>query len=388
MAPSTARWSMDQGQRHGGADGDLVTVHDWLAGRFAGGENRRLERGDHRGELPDALHSQVADGEGGAGELVRGEPAGPCPGGEIVRLAGDLSERLAIGVTDDGNDEPVIDGDRDADADVPVAQDAGLAPETFTSGWAASATAQALASRSVTRFLMSAARRSPACARNGAACPRRPRRSGRSAGPRGRGLRSCWRGSAGCASRHVSPRGRGLHDEAVRRGVAPRAPGRRVLAADGLAAHVAHPFRGKQRQHVAAVQVTGRLLPEGAVQLFACRCPGGDGHHIGDRPDRDRYPDRRPVELPGQAGQRLQRGHGADPCRSPAGQARRPRQPRNSQSSCGPHPLFMRTAAAPCPAWPARFFCYLPAGGGESGSAGGVSVWVSDREAVPDLMCG
>jgi hypothetical protein len=33
-------------------------------------------------------------------------------------------------------------------------------------------------------------------------------------------------------------------------------------------------------------------------------------------------------------------------------------------------------------------FRYSSAGGRSSGSAGGVSVWLSDREAAPDLMCG
>ena len=44
-----------------------------------------------------------------------------------------------------------------------------------------------------------------------------------------------------------------------------------------------------------------------------------------------------------------------------------------------------RTRAVP--PWSARF-CYSPAGGGESGRVGGVSVWLMDREAAPDLMCG
>ena len=35
-----------------------------------------------------------------------------------------------------------------------------------------------------------------------------------------------------------------------------------------------------------------------------------------------------------------------------------------------------------------RSFRYSPAAGGEIGPAGGLSVWVSDREAAPDLMCG
>src|SRR5689334_5180911 len=117
-----------QGQRHGGGDGDLVADHDGLADGFADGEDGGLRRVDDRGELADPVHAEVADGERAIGELVRGELAGPRPGGEVVCLAGDLGEGFAVGVADDGDDEPVIDGDRDADVDVAVPQDAGLVP--------------------------------------------------------------------------------------------------------------------------------------------------------------------------------------------------------------------------------------------------------------------
>jgi hypothetical protein len=73
-----------------------------------------------------------------------------------VCLAGDLGERLAGGVADDGDDEPVVEGDRDVDVDVAVPQDAGLVPRGVDLGWAVSAIAQARVSRSVTMILTSA----------------------------------------------------------------------------------------------------------------------------------------------------------------------------------------------------------------------------------------
>src|SRR5204863_5109709 len=89
-----------QGERHGGGDGDLVVAHDRLADGFADGEDGGLRRVDDGGELADAGHGEDADGVGAAGQFVRGELAGPRAGGEVVRLAGDLGERLAAGVAD------------------------------------------------------------------------------------------------------------------------------------------------------------------------------------------------------------------------------------------------------------------------------------------------
>ena len=128
MAPSTARWSMDRVSVMVVAIVTWVAAYDGLADSFADGEDGSLRRVDDGGELADAVDAEVADGEGTAGQLVRGELAGPCPGGQVVCLAGDLGQGLAVGVADNGDDEPVVDGDRDADADVAVPQDAGLVP--------------------------------------------------------------------------------------------------------------------------------------------------------------------------------------------------------------------------------------------------------------------
>ncbi len=66
-------------------------------------------------------------------QLVRGELAGSCPGGKVACLAGDLGEGLAVGVADDGNDEPVIEGDRDADAALHCARRASRLPMSGSS---------------------------------------------------------------------------------------------------------------------------------------------------------------------------------------------------------------------------------------------------------------
>src|SRR5690606_7081586 len=76
-----------------------------------------------RGELVDAVHAQVADGERAAAELVRGELPGAGAIGEVVGRGGDLAEALAVGVAHDRDDEPVVEGDGDADVDVAVADD-------------------------------------------------------------------------------------------------------------------------------------------------------------------------------------------------------------------------------------------------------------------------
>src|SRR5690242_16072089 len=55
-------------------------------------------------------------------------------------------------------------------------------------------------------------------------------------------------------------RARILQDELAGADVAPRAPGRRVLPADGLAAHLAHPFSSEQRHHVTAADDPGQPL--------------------------------------------------------------------------------------------------------------------------------
>ena len=74
-------------------------------------------------------------------------------------------------VRDDRDDEAVVDGDRDADADVAVPPDGVSCHEALTSGCAASAVTQAGISRSVTLILTSAPRRSLACARNASSWP-------------------------------------------------------------------------------------------------------------------------------------------------------------------------------------------------------------------------
>jgi hypothetical protein len=148
-----------QGQGHRGADRDLVTVHDGLADGFADGEDGGLRRVDDGGELTDAVHAEVADGEGDADEFVRGELACPCPGGEVARFAGDLGERLAVGVRVTGTMSPSSLATAMPTLTWRCWRMRVSSQETLISGWAYSAVAQARVSKSVTVILTSAPRR-------------------------------------------------------------------------------------------------------------------------------------------------------------------------------------------------------------------------------------
>src|SRR5690606_33465414 len=87
--------------------------------------------------LVDAVHAEVADGEGPVGELLGGELLVLGAGGEGADLSGDLEDALAVGVADDGRDEAVGDGDGDGDVGDLVVGDGPVDPGGVDAGDAA-----------------------------------------------------------------------------------------------------------------------------------------------------------------------------------------------------------------------------------------------------------
>ncbi len=105
---------------HHRAHDDLAVADHGPRLERADGEDRRLRRVDHRDEALDAVHAEVGDGERAARELGRGDRAGADPLGDRARLAGDLADRLGVGVEHGRHHERVLAGDRDADVDARV----------------------------------------------------------------------------------------------------------------------------------------------------------------------------------------------------------------------------------------------------------------------------
>ena len=86
-----------QGELHAPADLHLAGVDDRDLPHGADGQDRRLGRVDDRRELLDAHHAEVRDREGGAGVLVRLEPAAAGPVGQLLGLAVVVLGELPIG---------------------------------------------------------------------------------------------------------------------------------------------------------------------------------------------------------------------------------------------------------------------------------------------------
>jgi hypothetical protein len=72
----------------------LAVAHDRPRGQLADGEDRRLRRVDHRGEVGDPVHPEVRDGERAAAQLGRRDGGGPHALGQRARLARDLAQPL------------------------------------------------------------------------------------------------------------------------------------------------------------------------------------------------------------------------------------------------------------------------------------------------------
>src|SRR5579864_1024565 len=115
-----------QGESQAIAQGDLAVVLGRLAGDRTHGENGRLGRIDHRLELFDSEHAEVADREGAAGVLVWLQFAGVRALGEIPGFAADLADALLVGVSDHRHDQPSFGRHRDANVNVAVADEAVL----------------------------------------------------------------------------------------------------------------------------------------------------------------------------------------------------------------------------------------------------------------------
>src|SRR5207237_9883292 len=72
---------------------------------------------DDRRELIEAEHAKVGDGEGRASVLLRRELPLTRALGEIFRLAGDVPQGHAVGVEQDGSDQPIFDSHCHGDMD-------------------------------------------------------------------------------------------------------------------------------------------------------------------------------------------------------------------------------------------------------------------------------
>jgi len=118
--------------------GDLVALlrvvrdHDLLGGAY--GENARLGRVDDGGELLDAKHAQVRDGEGSSLELLGLELAllGPC--GQILDGGGDVRETPLLSGEDNGGDEAARGGNRHGDVGAVVLADRVVVPRAVDLG--------------------------------------------------------------------------------------------------------------------------------------------------------------------------------------------------------------------------------------------------------------
>ena len=95
----------------------LSVHHDWLLFDAANGENPRFGRVDDRGELVDAQHAEVRDGERRPCVLLGHQLALTSSLGKVASLLGNLPQRQAIGVEQDGRDEAVFDGYSHSDVD-------------------------------------------------------------------------------------------------------------------------------------------------------------------------------------------------------------------------------------------------------------------------------
>ena len=94
---------------------DLALAHDGARRHRADGEDGGLRRVDDGGEFVHAEHAEVAHGEGRAGVLFGLELAAARSLGQLAHLARDLPDRFGVRAAHDRRDQPVLDGDGDAD---------------------------------------------------------------------------------------------------------------------------------------------------------------------------------------------------------------------------------------------------------------------------------
>ena len=112
-----------------GADGDGVVAFgvgedDGLFAEAADGEDGGLGLVDDGGAEFAAEDAGVGEGEGGPGGFVGEELFGAGSKGEVDEGAGEIDEaRAAPGLADDGHDEAPLEGNRNAEVDVPVVLD-------------------------------------------------------------------------------------------------------------------------------------------------------------------------------------------------------------------------------------------------------------------------
>src|SRR5690606_14219543 len=116
------------GHAHAWPDHDLAVLYDHLLLDPAHREDRRLRRIDDRGELIDAIHAEVGDGERRPRVLLGRELAFPGTAGQLPDLRRDLRHALTVRIPNHRRDEPVLHGHGHANVDPTVATDHALAP--------------------------------------------------------------------------------------------------------------------------------------------------------------------------------------------------------------------------------------------------------------------
>ena len=127
-APSTMRWS-NESEKYAQVRMAIVSSPSGPVrtfGRFSIAPMPRIadlrlvddRRADERAE-----HARVGDRERPVLDFVRIEPLGARAIGEIVERARETGEREVVGVLDDGDDEPPVERDGDADVDLLAVDD-------------------------------------------------------------------------------------------------------------------------------------------------------------------------------------------------------------------------------------------------------------------------
>src|SRR5882724_1815680 len=109
--------------RHALPHDDLVVLDDRLLAYGPHGEDGPLGRVDDGGEVADAQHAEVRDGERRACVLLGPKLPVARALGHLARLRGDLTDGLLVGVADDRRGEAVLDRDGHADVDAGVLDD-------------------------------------------------------------------------------------------------------------------------------------------------------------------------------------------------------------------------------------------------------------------------
>ena len=147
-APSTTRWSHESVSVMAGCTAGLAADRQHTIGDATDGEDRRLRRVDDRAERVDAVHAEVADRERAALDVAgRERPLAGRPTSVSRRARCGRVER--VGVVDHRDDQPVVEGDGQPDADLGVATMPAVAPRAVERGMVAKRAATARTSRSV-----------------------------------------------------------------------------------------------------------------------------------------------------------------------------------------------------------------------------------------------